>query len=189
MSNSPIQHEPDSDIGLELDLDSERAARAEMKKPATVRIAGRALELPSELPLDVLDPLTHLNVDVSVLVRQVMDARKAGGDQAQETVADAVVDMLVVNPSLPTEIVEAVKEMTRRLFGIDGYEHLTAQRLSVGDVAALGKFVMRRYGVGLGEASRSSDSSTSDGTTSKATSRGATETSATSGGRRRTRAS
>lgn len=188
MSTTDIQRDPD-EFGLNLNLDSARAARAETKKAPTVTIGGRALTLPAELPLEVLDPLTTLNVDISLLIRQVMDARAAGGDRAQEDIVSAVIDMLVVNPSLPTDVIAAVKEMTRRLFGEDGYVHLAAQRLTITDIGVLAKWIMRRYGVGLGEASRSSDSSEDSGTTSKPTSPGEAVTSGTSGGRRQTRAS
>ena len=191
---SSPQNDHDEFDEFELDLDSARSARAEMGPPPTVKIDGEVLELPRELPLDVLEPLTGINVDVSVLVSQVLDARKEAkdsGEAANEAMLEAVVNMLVVNPSLPAELVDAAKEMARRLFGPEGYAHLIKQRLSLKDIAALARFLLRRYGVGLGEALPSSDSSEGTGTTSKPTSRGAIRgsTSGTSGGRRRTRAS
>ena len=174
---------------FELDLDGSRSARVEVTdEPRVVRIGGLLLEVPAELPLDVLEPLTTINVDISVLIRQVLDARNSAG--AQEEILGAVVDMLMVNPSLPTEVIDCAKTMAQRLFGDEGYAHLVEQRLYLKDVGLLVKWLMRRYGVGLGEASPSSDSSEGTGTTSKPTSPGATTvTSATSGGRRRTRAS
>lgn len=175
---------------FELDLDAARTARAEVSdKPSGVKIGGRLLAIPSELPLDVLAPLTTINVDISVLIRQVLDARQTEG--GNEEILGAVVDMLMVNPSLPTEVIDCVKQMAERLFGEEGYAHLVAQRLTLKDVGLLAKWLMRRYGVGLGEASPSSDSSEGTGTTSTQTSQPGTpaSTSAASGKRRARRAS
>ncbi len=174
----------DSPFDLDFDLDSARSARTEVGPAPAVRLGGVRHELPRELPIDVLEPLTTINVDVSVLVRQVLDARNAAKDSGEavgEEILGAVIDMLVLNPSLPTEIVEAAKEMARRLMGPDAYAALVAFRPTVADLGALAKHIGRLYGVRLGEASRSSDSSADSGTTSKPTSAGEAETSATSG--------
>jgi hypothetical protein len=180
--------DPD-DLDFGLDLDSQRSARAEVTRVPFVVLNGERHELPVELPLDVLEPLTGVNVDISLLIRQVLDAR-ATGEKANEELLGAIVDMLIVNPKLPTEVVDAVKEMARRLLGAEGYAALVAFRPTTKDVGSIAKYVLRQYGVGLGEASPSSASVEGTGTTSKPTSRGGTTgTSATSGGRRRTRAS
>ena len=188
MSTSPIERDPD-EFGMNLNLDAHRSARAEKKKPPTLTIGNRELVLPIELPLDVLAPLVDLDVDVSFLIREVMNARKTGIENASEDLASAVIDMLVLNPNLPKDVVRAVQAMARELLGGEQYEHLVAQKLSLPDVGLLAKWALRRYGVSLGEASRSSDSSESSGTTSKPTSPGETETSETSGGTRQTPAS
>lgn len=186
MSDTPTTTADD----LDLDLDALRSARAELRSVPGITIGGKRLELPPELPLDVLEPLTSINVDIAVLIRQVLDARRENSDQANEAILDVVVDQLVVNPSLPAELIGAVKLMASRLFGEENYAHLVAQRLYLKDLGEIAKFVFRRYGVRLGEASPSSDSSEGTGTTSKPTSPGATKkTSGTSGGRRRTPAS
>lgn len=185
MSLSP---DPD-DLDFELDLDGQRSARAELTRTPALKVNGERIELPAELPLDVLEPLTKVNIDVSLLIRQVLDARGTG-EAANEELLGAVVDMLIVNPSLPVEVVDAVREMSRRLLGAEGYAALVAFRPTVKDVGSIAKYVIRQYGIRLGEASPSSDSSEGTGTTSKPTSPGGTTgTSATSGGRRRTRGS
>jgi hypothetical protein len=187
-------HQPTDSLADELDLDSARSARAEVTRTPAVKIAGRRLELPTELPLDALEPLTAIDVDVSVLIRQVLDARnqaKETGETADnEAILGAIIDMLVVNPSLPVQLIDAVKEITRRLFGPEGYEHLVASKLSIKDVGLIAKYIGRQYGVGLGEASPASESSEAAGTTSKSTSSASTtSTSAASGSRRARKAS
>lgn len=160
--------------GGNLDLDAMRASRRAKQPDPFVTIGERQVTIPAGLPLEVLEPLTHVNMDVSVLVRQIMDAYSAGqesGEGAAETMVDVVVDMLVVNPSLPGELVTAGKAMARRLFGDDAYEHLVSCRLELPEVAAIGRWAMRHYGVGLGEALRSSGSQEGTGETSAPTSR------------------
>lgn len=176
----------DPDIEFDFDFDKNRAARREARQrvPA-LRIAGQRYELPLELPVDVLEPLADLNMDVSLLIRQVLDVRKQAvedGEAQNEALLGAVIDMLVVNPSLPRELVAAVKEMAQRLLGPSGYTALAAARPTVPDLGAVMKYIAAQYGVGLGEASRSSDSSDGSGTTSSLTSGGEAATSATSGG-------
>ncbi len=170
---------------FELDLDAARTGRREGgKKVPSLRISGTRYELPVELPVDVLAPLTEVNMDVSLLIRQVLDARNEAvenGAAANEAILDAVVNMLIANPNLPTELVDAVKTMASRLLGDEGYAALVAYRPTVGDLGAIAKHLGRQYGVGLGEASPSSDSSEGTGTTSNPTSPASTP--ATTSGR------
>lgn len=182
-----------TDDEFEFDLDKARTARREIKRIPAIRIGGERLELPVELPVDVLAPLTELDVDVSLLVRMAIDARKkarADGDDGIEAILDSVIDIFIANPKLPQDLVEAVKTMARRLFGEPGYNHLAANRLTLPDLGELAKFIGRQYGVGLGEALPSSDSSEGTGTTSNQTSSGSTaKTSAASGKTRARRVS
>jgi hypothetical protein len=114
----------DFDLDLDLDATSTAANEAAGRQPA-VKIGGRRLTVPSELPL------------------------------------------------------------ARRLVGDEQYAQLCEARPTLPQVGALVKFLASRYGVGLGEASPSSDSSEGTGTTSSATSSGSTDsTSAKSGGGR-----
>lgn len=179
-------NQPDDDLGFDLNLDSLRSARREAA-PRTpgLRISGERIPLPPELPLDVLEPLTRIDMDISVLIRQVLDARRAGGEQANETMLGAIIDMIVVNPQLPQDLIEAVKEMGRRLLGPAGYELLVGFRPTIADIGVIARYVMTQYGVGLGEASPSSDSSEGTGTTSKPTSKRTTTSTSGGPGRRR----
>lgn len=182
LTPDPITPTPEDDLGFDLDLDSMRTARAEVTRTPGIRLGGTRLELPPELPLDVLEPLTSINVDVAVLIRQVLDTRRENSDAANEAVLDVVVDQLVVNPKLPSELITAVKTMASRLLGEEGYAHLVAQRLYLKDIGEIVKFLLRTYGIRLGEASPSSGSSEGTGTTSTPISPGGTTaTSETSG--------
>lgn len=159
---------------LELDLDQGRAASNE-HKPKRIRVGGKLIDLPQELPIDVFEPLLDVDADVSLLFRQALDARETAGDN-QMGLVSAVIDMLVVNPQLPKQLVEAVKEMARRLVGDEGYADLAAARLSTAEAGKIAKFLGRAYGVSLGEASPSSGSAEEgSGATSQLTSSGATD--------------
>lgn len=160
-----------------IDLDAARAVRLEARgKPTPVRIGGETIaELPVELPLDVFSPIKALDLDIALLLRQAMDIAKADGDTGQAQAATSlVIDLLVSRPTLPVELIDAVTEMGRRLLDSEqypeGYAKFIAARPSREDIAEFAKGVFRRYGVGLGEALQSSDSSKNDGGTSKPTS-------------------
>lgn len=182
----------DTSDDFEFDLDAARAARREKKKAPTLRIGGTRYELPAELPVDVLAPLTDVDMDVALLVRQVLDARRLAEEQdnpaaANVAMLDAAVDLLVANGSLPQELIDAAKTGARRLLGEDAYAALLDFRPSLGDLVAILKYLGRQYGVGLGEASPSSDSSEGTGTTSKPTSSGSTKPTSGRSGRSRAR--
>ena len=181
--------------GFDLDLDAQRAASREAKQQApSLTIGGRRYELPIELPVDVFEPLTTLDVDASLLVSMALDARKEAqqnGEAATEAVLQSVVNMIVANPNLPMDLVEAIKTGALRLLGEDCYTALVGFRPSIGELGAIAKHLSSQYGVGLGEALPSSDSSDGTGETSKPTSRRGTRatTSGRSTGRRQTRGS
>ncbi|MFD9948749.1 hypothetical protein ACFWYW_47140 [Nonomuraea sp. NPDC059023] len=154
-----------------MDLDAARRARTTTKgDPEPLVLGGQTIcMLPTELSLDVLEPLTAVNVDIALLIRNVIDAFKS--DNAEESglkLLDAVVDLVVLNPKLPAELVAAAKEMLRRLLQDDGYEAFVAERPSKEDVAELVRGLFRKYGWGLGE-SKPSSAGSSDGTTSTPT--------------------
>ncbi|WP_449060604.1 hypothetical protein [Planomonospora algeriensis] len=154
-----------------LDLDAIRAERtAATADTFPLRFRGRDLAvLPSELPLDVLEPLTGVAVDLGLIVRTALDAARKDPAAATMAVIDMVVDQLILNQELPEQVMAAAKEMARRLLGDDGYAAFLAARPSVHDVIALVRGLARVYGVGLGESSPSS-ASVSGGTTSTPTS-------------------
>lgn len=170
-----------------MDLDAARRARAEKNGgPEPLVFGGDTIAvLPAEFPLDVLEPLiTGVDVDIALLVRSVIDAIQAENRAESGTaLASMVVDMVVMNPKLPAELLTAVKDMLRRLIGPGGYDAFVAQRPTREDVTAFAKGLMAKYGWSdagdvLGESSSPADGS-HGGTTSTPTS-SATSTDSTS---------
>lgn len=159
-----------------LDLGHKRAARAEGRgTPKELRYEGKLIaELPPELPIDVFSPIREVNVDWTYLLRHALDLAGLSENQQPTKALSMLVDMLVVNPSLPEEVLQAIAAMAQNLFGEDGYHELLALRPSGQDireiVAALGEW----YGVSLGE-SESSSTQQTDGERSRATSSDSTE--------------
>ncbi|NYF44601.1 hypothetical protein [Streptosporangium sandarakinum] len=159
-----------------LDLDIDRNQRMEalaaernaaVAEAFPLKFRGRIVcELPTELPLDVLEPLTHVAVDLGLIVRTALDAARAQDPQAATMgVIDMVVDQLILNKQLPDQVMTAVQQMAVRLLGEQGFADFFALRPAVPDIVALAKGLMRAYGLRLGESSPSS-SSVSGGTTS-----------------------
>jgi hypothetical protein len=127
--------------------------------------------LEAEFPLDVLEPLVDVNLDIALVIEQAITMATAD-DQAQQIAAiDLIVKILAGNPDLFRELIDAIKEMVRRLFGQDGYTAFVATRPSVWDISDLVKALMAWYGVSLGEASPPSTASNGGGT-SRPTSNG-----------------
>jgi hypothetical protein len=157
-----------------LDLDAERAARREAAaKPVRLRLGGRTFDLPAELPIDVLQPLENLDIDLAMLIRQAVTLAQGQSDPAAATAL--VVDLLVANPNLPKSLIDAVRQMGQRLLGEEAYAALVASRPSYHDVAAVAKYLFKSYGVSLGNASGSNGSSETAGATSPVTSNGSTD--------------
>ena len=156
-----------------LDLDAERKTRAAERegkqRPLPIRFGGEEIAvLPVELPIDVLAPLRNLDGDLTLILRQAMQSRNSG-DTGPTT--DLVVDVLASNPALPVTALNTLSQVAKNLLTEEGFERLVAQRPSGQDYAALAKGVFRFYGLSLGEASPSSDSSTDEpGETSPGTS-------------------
>ncbi|MFF0250191.1 hypothetical protein [Streptosporangium sandarakinum] len=60
-------------------------------------------KLPTELPLDVLEPLTHVTVDLGLTLRIALGTARTQDPQvATMDVIDMVVDQLIINRSCPT---------------------------------------------------------------------------------------
>lgn len=165
-----------------LDLDAMRAERARVRaarregrgETLPIRFGGHQIaELDAEFPLDTLEPLQDVNLDLALLIRQAIDLVAADSQRAQMATVDTIVSVLASNPDLPAEVINAVKEMGRRLFGADGYDMFTTQRPTPWDVGALITGLFAWYGVSLGESSSPSTPSV-DGGTSKPTSNGTT---------------
>ncbi|HEY1668510.1 MAG TPA: hypothetical protein VGG54_22695 [Trebonia sp.] len=147
-----------------LDLDAARADRARARaarqegrgETLPIVIEGATItELPSEFPLTVLEPLTGVDVDLALIIRSVIQAAKANARDQQLAAAELLVNVLAANPQLFAQIIEAAKEMGRRLLGADGYAALVAWGPSWWDVADLAKGLMAWYGMSLGESSPS----------------------------------
>ncbi|MBG0818256.1 hypothetical protein [Planomonospora sp. ID82291] len=154
-----------------LDLDAARADRIAEGTPFPLKFRGQTIcHLPQELPLDVLEPLTEIDVDIALIFRTAIDSFKSQDpDAATVSVLDTLIDLLVMNKNLPDEVLEAAKKIGRRLLTDEGYEAFLAARPSVSDVIALVKGLMNIYGLRLGESPTSSATS-SGGTTSMPTS-------------------
>lgn len=175
-----------------LDLD---AARGERLKARAARHEGRAdtkpirfggkviATLDAEFPISVLEPLTGVNVDIAYLLRAATQMTAA--DKSQQAVGlDLMITALAANPQLPREIIEAVKEIGRRILGAEGYEAFCAEQPSPWDIAALTNGCLAWWGVGLGESQPSLPSS-DGGETSKQTSNGNTSLTPAASGKRR----
>ncbi|MFC4014701.1 hypothetical protein ACFOY2_46275 [Nonomuraea purpurea] len=159
-------------IDLDIDRDERLAVIAAERGAAVadtfpLKFRGRVVcELPTELPLDVLEPLTHVAVDLGLIVRTALDAaRSKDPDAANMALFDMVIDQLIINKQLPDQVLKAVHKMAVRLLTEQGFADFFALRPSLPDMVALVKGLLRAYGLRLGESSPSSGSS-SDGTTS-----------------------
>lgn len=160
------------------DLDAKRIQRAQARAIARegkgdklpIIFGGRVIaQLDAEFPLDNLEPLQDVNVDVALLIQQAVANANATGAPGQANL-ELVVNVLAANPDLPKELIGAVKEIGRRLLGPVGYDDFCTQRPTPWDITALIGDLFSWYGMTLGEALRSSTSSAPDGRTSNTTS-------------------
>lgn len=122
--------------------------------------------LGAEFPLDIVEPLVDVNLDIALVVEQAIQVASADSQAQQMASLDLIAQILAANPNLFRELIDAVKEMGRRLFGAEGYAALVATRPTPWDVVDMIKDLMSWYGVSLGESSPLSTSS-SDGETSR----------------------
>ncbi len=114
------------------------------------------VELGPEFPLDVLEPLQDIDVDLALLIREAIKMSSAAeSDEGMWDVVSSIVEILVVSPNLPKSSIAAAKEMARRLLGEDGYAALVAFRPSLWDVSDLVSTLTDWYGLSAGESSRS----------------------------------
>jgi hypothetical protein len=151
-----------------IDLDAHRAARREAKGDAPLlRLGGQTVTLPVELPLDVFEPLTTVNVDLALVLSLAMNA---DGPDRDAAVIRTFVDLVAANPELLHEVLGAAKEITRRVVGDEGYAALIEWRPTLDDAKYLLIHLGKVYGISLGESSPSTDSQSSDGGTSNPTS-------------------
>lgn len=152
-----------------LDLD---AARRESKYPDgfPLRKGGTTFVLPAELPLEVFDPLLSEELDLVGILKAALEEK--GGD-ADESLGEVIVDVLMSRPTLPRQVIAAIQDCLRVLFDAEtpgNFDAFAATRPSVNDYLRLVKGLLPLYGVSLGEAFGSPASSESDGATLKQTS-------------------
>lgn len=155
-----------------IDLNAERSARAakrEGKNEAVkVPFGKETYVLPAELPATVAETLLDPEVEIAQLIFAAIQAFKSG--EGDENTAGAIASVLASRPDLPIGFVRAVYGAIEQLFGSEQWASFQAQQPSAQDMVALVKGLFRAYGVGLGEAFKSSGSSETGGTTSKRTS-------------------
>lgn len=159
-----------------INLDARRTQRAAKREAQyadgiPVTHAGRTYKLPAELPVAVLDPLLDGDVDLAGLVTVAVNAmRSTGGDQ-QEQIAALVAEALMTHPDLPGNVLRGVRQVLANLFGPNQWAAFMGSNPapSLPDLAALIGGLVNAYGVGLGEAFGSADSSPSGGKTSSPT--------------------
>jgi hypothetical protein len=183
-----------ADLDLDmLDLDAMRAARRETRKPPALRVGGQVLTLPHEVPLDVFQPITDLDVNLPLIVRQVVDLMSSETEEGERKAATSlVIDLLITRPTLPQDVLNAVKEMGRRLFDWDDehagqWQVFVDARPTKDDVAEIAKMLLAKYGLSLGEALGSTEASSDGGATSSATSSSATDSTPVASGKPRAR--
>jgi hypothetical protein len=116
-------------------------------------------ELAAEFPMDILEPLTSVNLDIALLLDEAMNLSAAQDQAAQVASLDTISKILAANPDLFKDLISAIKEMASRLLGEEGYAAFASTRPSLWDVVDLGKGLLSWYGVSLGESSPPSESS------------------------------
>jgi hypothetical protein len=152
-----------------LDLD---AARRESAFPEgiIVKLGGAEYTLPSELPADTFDPFLAPEFDLSGLIVALFKDEDGKG----KDIGERAVDLLVLRPALPAEVIAAFYASLELLFGEEQWATFKTKRPSVPDLGRLVSGLFRLYGTSLGEAFASAGSFTTAGPTSKPTSLAAT---------------
>jgi hypothetical protein len=158
-----------------LDLDQERQVRAATregkKAELPIRIGGEVIAtLPAELPFGVITPLRKIDDTIALVIREGMRLVSDQAAAAKWQSTELVVNILASNENLPTKVVEVIEEISTNLLTREGMDRFMAANPSMQDIKALALGIFAYYGVSLGEASPSSDSSTGDGGTSPTTS-------------------
>jgi hypothetical protein len=153
-----------------IDIDDERrrraAAREGQGRPSEgVPIkagGGVAATLPHEFPLGALAPLRDLDEEITIVLRAIMQAWRAGAANTGVTLdaASLIVDMLAVNPRLPTSLLDVLTRISVNVVGQEGFDRLMAANLSREDYGFMLGKVMGFYGLSLGESSVPSGTAT-----------------------------
>jgi hypothetical protein len=151
-----------------IDLDAHRRESA-YPDGIPVVLGGEQFMLPAQLPLEVFDPFLAEDLGLVEILR---DFFKNSDDSDTSAIFDALID----HPGLPKQIIAAIKEALAVLFGAVAFERFenSTARPGVGDYLFLARSLFGAYGVTLGEALASPDSSESTGATPSPTSPGTT---------------
>lgn len=158
------------------DIDAERDSRTAQREghadglPIVSGGVTIAL-LPVELPIDVFAPLKDIDEALMLLLHEAMKMATGPDAAAKWEATDLVVGLLASTPRLPVQVIEVAKGIGENLMGAEGFAAFMALRPSKEDIGSLVKRVFRFYGVSLGEALPSSDSSETGGGTSSTTSK------------------
>lgn len=161
---------------MAIDLDTHKAARAARREGAgagvAVRFGGQDFTLPAELPASTLFVLIDGNMDLAGLIRAAVGVwTDQGADAADREVAGSlVIEALMNQPSLPLEVLAAVRTAVADLFGQEQWARFNDLCPSLADLGVLLTALWAEYGVSLGEAFASSEPSPNGGTTSRPTS-------------------
>lgn len=151
-----------------LDLD---AARREAEQPDGLPVVfkGHTFTLPAELPVDVFDPFLADDFDLAGLIRDAMKFTRDDEGKARPMYL-IVTDTLFKRPTIPVDIAKAIFAAFEALFGEEQYAEFKTLRPSLPDYGRLTSGLFQMYGVSLGEAFASLDSSGTDGATPNQTS-------------------
>jgi hypothetical protein len=153
-----------------LDARAKAAGRENHEEPIVWRNETIAV-LPAEPPLSALAPLRRVDQEIAMVLSEIMETASRQGQGAAQT-ATFLLNMLVQRQDLPSQLIDVVREMTEEIITAEGLAKFLAGKPSPWDYVALISGALAHWGVSLGEASRSTDSSStgSGGPTSKSTS-------------------
>ena len=123
---------------------------------------GNTYMLPAELPLDIFDPFLAEDFDLAGLIKQI------GNEGEGVSFTDSLTDLLFNRPTLPLDLIDALKGSLALLFG-DQWEAFQAGRPGAVAYTLVIRRAFQAYGVILGEVFKSPSSSDDAGATSKPT--------------------
>lgn len=148
-------------IGIDLD-----AAIRESAYPDGIPVPykGHTFTMPAECPIDVFDPLLSADFNLVGVLGAILD------DTDGKDMGESVMSVLFERPSLPAEARDTIYECLCLLFGAEQWAEFQALRPGLTTYAALIRGLLNVYGVSLGEAFASGDSSKNSGPTPNPTS-------------------
>lgn len=158
-------------IDLDLAREQRAAQREGQSKGLPIKIGGEVIAtLPVEMPINVFAPLSQIDEALMLLLHEAMKMGSGSDAAAKWEATDLVIGLLASTPRLPVQVIEVAKGIGENLLTPTGFAKFLAAEPSKEDIGELGKRILRFYGVSLGEALPSSDSSETGGGTSSTTS-------------------